>query len=258
LREQLPLLFPKADDALRRAAWVAHIQSDQRPVADLTDQLRDLYLEHIAVVGRDDNAFGGSDSRNRLVDYLVILYLWEKLPEDLLNAFWQSVPPPLLRHAMWFAGRHLIGDNPNRDRARTYWDRRLGLAKTASDKEPFKKELGVIGAWFMWDIDADWLLAQLMLLLNAGFAPNDGIGVIDKLAERLPSKTDDVVEAIRVLVRHSEVQPWIFGSQEQALRKILLQGKASASPVTVAGVKEIISFLSARGNPAFLDLDDGL
>jgi hypothetical protein len=38
----------------------------------------------------------------------------------------------------------------------------------------------------------------------------------------------------------------------------LSPSSASASPVTVAGVKEIISFLSARGNPAFLDLDDGL
>lgn len=258
LREHLPLLFPKADETLRRAAWVAHIQSDQGPVANLTDHLRDLYLEHISVVGREDNAFGGNDSRNRLVDYLVILYLWERLPEDLLNEFWRRVPPPLLHQAMWFTGRHLVGGNPNRDRARTYWDRRLALAKTASDKEPFKKELGVIGAWFMRDIDADWLLGQLMLLLNAGFAPNDGIGVIDKLADRLPSKTDDVVEAIRVLVRHSEVQPWIFGSQEQSLRRILSEGKLSSSPVTVAGVKEIISFLSSRGNPAFLDLDDGL
>jgi hypothetical protein len=258
LREHLPSLFPETDDVLRRAAWVAHIQSDQSPVAELTDSLRDLYSEHIAVVGRDDEAFGGSDSRNRLVDYVVILYLWERLPEDLLREFWRCVPPPLLRHAMWFAGRHLVAGNPLGDRARTYWNRRLELAKASSDKEPFKKELGVIGVWFLWDIDADWLLAQLMLLLNAGFAPNDGIGVIDKLAERVPSKTDDVVEAVRALVRHPDVQPWIFGTQEQSLRKILSEGKASSSPITAASVKEIISFLSSRGNPAFLDLDDGL
>jgi hypothetical protein len=97
-----------------------------------------------------------------------------------------------------------------------------------------------------------------MLLLHAGFAPNDGVGLIDKLAERLPDKTDEIVEAVRVLVRHPDVQPWIFGAQEQALRNILLQGKASASPITVTGVKEIISFLSSRGNTAFLDLDEGL
>jgi hypothetical protein len=258
VREHLSALFPKADDDLRRAAWVAHVQSDQHPVPDLTESLRDLYSEHIAVVGSDDEAFGGNDSRNRLMDYLVILYLWEKLPEELLREFWQTVPPTLLRHAMWFVGRHLVGSNPLRGRAKTYWDRRLELARAASDKEPFKKELGVIGVLFLWDIEPDWLLTQLMLLLNAGFAPNEGIGVIDKLAERIPSKIDEVVEIVRALVRHPEVQPWIFGAQEQSLRKILTEGKASFSPITVAGVKEIISFLSSRGNSAFLDLDDGL
>jgi hypothetical protein len=258
LREHLSSLFPKADDLLRKAAWIAHIQCDQHPVPDLTDSLRDLYSEHIAVVGGDDDTFGGKDSRNRLVDYLVILYLWEKLPEELLQEFWQKVSPSLLQHAMWFVGRHLVAGNSLRERAMMYWEQRLKFAKAARDKEPFKKELGVINVWFLWDIDADWLLAQLMLLLNAGFAPNDGIAVIDKLAELTPSRTDEVVEAVRVLVRHPEVQPWIFGSQEQALRKILSEGKASSSPLTVASVKEIISFLSSRGSPAFLDLDDGL
>jgi hypothetical protein len=75
---------------------------------------------------------------------------------------------------------------------------------------------------------------------------------------RLPAKTDEVVEVVRGLVRHPDVQPWIFGVQEQALRKILTEGRASSSPLTVAGVKEIISLLSSRGNYAFLDLDDGL
>ncbi|MDP2409782.1 MAG: hypothetical protein Q8M26_05800 [Pseudolabrys sp.] len=256
LRERLLSLFPKADDVLRKAAWVAHIQSDQQPVPDLTDCLGELYSEHIAVVGGMDDAFGGNDSRNRLVDYLVLLYLWEKLPEPLLQEFWRTVPPSLLRHAMWFAGRHLTSNNALHERARTYWDRRLELAKAASDKNPFKKELGVIGVWFMWDVDADWLLKQLMLLLNAGFAPNDGFGVIGKLAEHVPARIDDVVEIVRALVRHPDVETWIFGTQEEALRKILSEGKASSSSLTVASVKEIISYLSSRGNSALLDLDD--
>jgi hypothetical protein len=122
----------------------------------------------------------------------------------------------------------------------------------------FKKELGVIGTWFLWNIDPDWLIEQLMRLINIGFAPNEGIGVIDKLATQLPSKLDAIVELVRGLVRHPDVQPWIFGAQEQALRAILTAGRASSSPLTVAGVKEIISVLSSRGNPSFLDLDDGL
>jgi hypothetical protein len=258
VRNNLPALFPREDEALRMAAWVAHIQSDQSPVPALASPLHDLYAEHIAVVGRDDEAFGGNDSRNRLMDYLVILFLWEKLSEDLLQAMWKQVPPALLRHAMWFAGRHMVADNDLRERAKTYWDRRVALAALANDKELFKKELGVIGTWFLWNIDSDWLIEQLLRLINIGIAPNEGIGVIDKLATRLPSKTDEIVEIVRGLVRHPDVQPWIFGTQEQALRDILTTGRASSSPLTVAGVKEIISVLSSRGNPSFLDLDDGL
>ncbi len=258
VRAQIAALFPKEDAALRMAAWVSHIQSDQHPVADLTDALSDLYAEHLAVAGGEDEAFGGDNSRNRLVEYVVILYLWEKLPEALLQEFWRKAPPPLLRHAMWFVGRHLANDNPFHARARTYWARRLEIARVASDKGPFRKELGVIGIWFIWKIDVDWLFPQLTMLLNAGFAPNDGISVIDKLAEHIPTRTDAIVEIVRALVRDPEVQPWIFGAQEQSLRAILAAGKASPSPMTVASAKEIISVLSARGNPAFLDLHEGL
>jgi hypothetical protein len=86
----------------------------------------------------------------------------------------------------------------------TYWDRRLQLAKGASDKDPFRKELGIIGVWFLWKVDPAWLMEQLLLLLNAGFAPNDGIGVIDNLAQQAPEKIDRVVEIVRALVRQPD------------------------------------------------------
>ena len=129
--------------------------------------------------------------------------MWEKLPDDLLLQLWQQAPPALLRHAMWFIGRHLAPDNALKERAKTYWDRRLQLGKSASNKDAFRKELGTIGVWFLW-------------------------------------KVDQVIEIMRALVHQPDVEPWIFGSQEQSLRKVLEEGKKSASPATVAGVKEIM------------------
>lgn len=228
VRSQVPTLFPKDDTALRRATWIAHIQSDQQPAPGLMEELSELYAEHIAVVGGDDEAFGGDNSRNRIAEYVIILYLWEKLPEELLQEFWKKAPPSILRHAMWFVGRYLVSDNPLHERARTYWDRRLERARAASDKGRYKKELGVLGMWFLWNIDTDWLFSQLMLLLNAGFAPNDGISIIDELAEHIPARTDAIVEIVRALVRDPEIQPWMFGVQEQSLRIILAAGKANS------------------------------
>ena len=47
-------LFPKYDQALRNAAWVAHVMSDLHPVPQLTSALHDIYAEHIAALGGDD------------------------------------------------------------------------------------------------------------------------------------------------------------------------------------------------------------
>ena len=146
-----------------------------------------------------------------------------------------------------------------KERAKTYWDRRLQLGKSASNKDAFRKELA--HNWRMVPLEGRSALADgstAALMMNAGFAPNDGIGVIDNLAQQDPEKIDQVIEIMRALVHQPDVEPWIFGSQEQSLRKVLEEGKKSASPATVAGVKEIISHLSSRGNASFLDLDEVL
>jgi hypothetical protein len=254
--EQLTNLFPADSKELRDAAWFAHIQSDQSPVADLVGALHSLCAEHIAALANHDASTGRAESDNRLAEYLIILYLWDKLPEDLLQQFWDEAPAPLRRHAMWFIGRHLSPDNGLQARAMSYWDRRLQLAVQARDPEPYRRELGTIGQWFLWKVDPLWLMDQLLVMLNAGFAPNDGIGVIDNLANQVPEKIDKVVEITKALVRQPNVEAWIFASQDQSLRKILTESKKSEAPMTVASVREIVSCLSSRGNPSFLDLDE--
>jgi len=52
------------------------------------------------------------------------------------------------------------------------------------------------------------------------------------------------------------VEAYIYAVQDQSLRAILVAGKASAAPQTVATVKEIVSYLASGGNPSFLDLDN--
>jgi hypothetical protein len=80
--------------------------------------------------------------------------------------------------------------------------------------------------------------------------------VLDKLAKLLPGQIDRVVEVTKVMVKQPKVEAWIFAAQDQSLRKILIEGKASAAPGTASAVREIMSFLASRGNPSFLDLDD--
>jgi hypothetical protein len=249
-------MFPPGSKELRNAAWLAHLQSDQRPVAELVSALHPYYAEHIASLGGDGASRGQEDSDNRLAEYLMTLYLWDELPEDLLQQFWTAAPAALRRRAMWFIGRHLTPNNSLHVRAMSYWGRRLQLAMQAPDHEPYRSELGTIGHWFLWEVDPLWLMDQLLLMLNAGFAPNDAIGVIDKLAAQAPEKVDKVVQIAKALVKQPNVEVWVFAAQNQSLRKILTEGKKSGAPMTAASVKEIVSYLSARGNTSFLDLDE--
>jgi hypothetical protein len=255
VRDHLEDLFPPDNKALRDAAWFAHVQSDQGPVASLVEALRRCYSDHISVLGSDASSRPEA-ADNRLAQYLMVLYLWDKLPEDLLEQFWQAAPQELLRQAMWFVGRHLSPDSGLQARAITYWDRRLRLAMQASDPTRYQKELGIIGQWFLWKVDDTWLMDQLLIMLNAGFAPNDAIGVIDNLAKHIPDQIDKVVEITKALVKQPKVESWVLASQGQALREVLIQAKASDSPITVAAVQEIVSHLSARGNTDYLDLAD--
>jgi hypothetical protein len=252
VRQQMPNLFPADNQELREAAWISHLQSDSGPFSPLTDELNSCYAGHIARLGENADR---EISNNRLSEYLMVLYLWDELPEALLDQFWQFAPATLRRRAMWFIGQQLGGANEiHKARAISYWERRLQLGTKANDPDSYRKELGTIGQWFLWKVDDSWLMDQLLLVLNAGFAPNDGLGIVDKLAEQIPEKIDQVVEITKALVRCPEMDSWILVSQAASIRKILVEGKKSDSSTTRASVQEIISYLSSRGNTSFLDL----
>jgi hypothetical protein len=254
VRHQLPALFPDDNEELREATWIAHLQSDSGPVGPLLDELIPCYAKHIVRLG-DSPSTNLEMSDNRLSEYLMVLYLWDMLPEELLEQFWYFAPAAIRRHAMWFMGRQLAETNEeNKARARLYWERRLQMAIKASDPAPYRRELGTIGQWFLWKVDDAWLMDQLLTMLNSGFAPNDGLGVVDKLAEHISDEIDKVIEITKALVRCREMDSWILVSQADSLRRILLEGKNSVSVKTRDGVKEIVSFLSSRGNTGFLDL----
>ena len=256
LQEQIANLFPSGDIDLVASAWLGHLRNDQQPVGDLIDRLHPYYASHIASLGREDAPPGYEEAGNRLVEYLMILYLVERLPDDLLGQFWDTAPAPLRRHAMWFMGRHMVSTNGYRERAMGYWQERLRAATQAGDPEPYRRELGTLGQFFLWDVDGLWLTDQLLLMLNAGFAPNDAYGVIDNLAKLVPEHIEKVVEVTNLLVRQPKVEAWIFAAQDQSLRAILVAGKASAAPRAAAMVTEIVSYLASAGNPSFLDLDN--
>ena len=223
-------IFPESDNALRHAAWFAHLQHNQRPIRELMPEFHPLYMEEIHRLA-DRKSYRASELRQKnLTDRLLILYLWETLPNDLLEAFWQAAPSVLRKHAMWFFGKHLAlppGQFPDesRARARFYWEARLKAAKTSSTPDAFREELGMIGQWCNRNhIDADWLLDQLLDMLQAGFAPGSGFSVMPWLAKLSQTHVDRVVAVLAAYF----ACPWasIRDSmlQKDAIRTILETG----------------------------------
>ena len=47
----------------------------------------------------------------------------------------------------------MLPTNNLRSRAMAYWEERLRAATRASDPEPFRRELGTIGQFFLWEVD---------------------------------------------------------------------------------------------------------
>jgi hypothetical protein len=141
-------------------------------------------------------------------------------------------------------GREMAAGRQFQGRAREYWQRRLESAVKSADPEHLRRELGVIGHFFIWEeLDLVWLLEQLLIMLRAGFAPADSFGVLDALAKLVPEHIEKVIDATNGLVRRPSVEAWTFAAQEQSLRKILVEGMNTRSEPTVLRLQEIVSFL---------------
>ena len=111
LRAHMDDLFPPDDDVLRNASWYGHLAHDQRPIIDLVPELRICLAEEIARLADDGEQVDREFRRERFADYLMILYLWGGLPEDLLESFWEHAPPSVRQHCMWYLGTQLALPN---------------------------------------------------------------------------------------------------------------------------------------------------
>ena len=72
LRGRFAALFPTSNGELAAAAWLGHLQHDQRPVGELMDLLHPYYALHLKSLGRSDAPTGYEESGNRLTEYLMI------------------------------------------------------------------------------------------------------------------------------------------------------------------------------------------
>jgi hypothetical protein len=258
LRQQMTTLFPGDDLSLRDAAWLAHLSADSGPISGLAQSMRDCYVTEINRLGKDPSARDHVD--DRLAEYLIILYINAALTDDVFELFWDSTPDRSRQHAIWFLGVQLELPAEKlppdlRARALGYWDRRLVAAKASSTPDYFREEVGAIGQFFFRKgIPDEWLMDQVLLMSQAGFAPSESYSVMDRLVKISPNFPGRAAEVLAALVKNQHFDRWVYMGQAAGIRTILVNGLATGSPTTASAVTEAINYLAAMGDTGYLDL----
>jgi len=266
LTEHIDLLFPPDDDGLRLAAWRAHLLSDGGPVRQLLPLLIKNYQEEIARMAAEragGQQQGNSDSEhrdNRLGEYLLIIYLGGEAPDDLMQAFWRAAPGRTRQHVIWFLGSHLqlpAGELLDDVRARgmAYWDTRLSAGLKASDKDPYRKELGSITSWCRHiNIPTDWLLEQMLKMLEGGFAPNSGYTVVEWLEKVAADDPARSMQILGLLLRNPHTEHWTYTTHKNSIRAILAAALSSGNSESVAQAEAAIGYLASIGEGEYQNL----
>jgi hypothetical protein len=266
LTEHVSIIFPSDNDGLRLAAWRAHLLSDGGPVKQLMPRLLPIYMEEIAHMAGGRKEAGQQQVRDdeqrdkRLGEYILILYLGGDAPAELMQGFWNNAPGQARQHLIWFLGSYLqlpADKLPAEMRARgyAYWDARLSAGIAATDKEPFRKELGAIATWCRHDaIPTDWLLGQLLAMLTAGFAPNSGYSVVEWLAKNAETFPSQAVNVLELLLRNPHTDHWTYTTHRNAIRTILASALASGNEQCAAQAEATIGYLASIGEGEHLNL----
>jgi hypothetical protein len=260
VRAHIADLFPAGDVVLRDATWVSHLTTDSQPVKELAPEMRDCYVAEIHRLGQEKGPGDHLHVEERLAEYLIILYMWSALPDDVFEVFWNTAPVGARIHAMWFLGTQLglPADKipePFRRRAVSYWDRRLAAARASTDPDRFRKELGAIGQFFIHgNIDGTWLMDQVLAMADVGFAPSEPYSVLDHLSKLSTEHPERAVEVLTALVKNPKFDRWVYMTQQKAVRQILENGLESGAEQARLFATETISPLAALGDGGYLDL----
>jgi hypothetical protein len=136
-----------------------------------------------------------------------------------------------------------------------YWNARLSAGVAATDKEPFRKELGAIASWCRHDgIPADWLLEQMLTMLAAGFAPSSGYTVVEWLAKVSGDDPKRTIDALELLLRNPNTEHWTYTTHKESMRTILTAALTSGNSESAAKAEATIGYLVSIGEGEYLNL----
>jgi hypothetical protein len=257
-------LFPTAPEQvlLREAAWETYLVNS--PYDNVFEVVKGEYHRAVSQLGGLKPQTGGRhflDPAERLAQHLMLLYWrgrisWEN-EGAILKELFDRAPDEVRAEALEFVGHSLWRGEfelpeDQAARLRNLWSRRWKAIRA----EPHdRKEAATFGWWFASSgkLQDEWLLEQLLEVLEAGIAPDADHLVLGKLAELSPSKPYETIHAARLLVVANPQAHFLLVSNEP-LRRIVSVAQASGVEKAHQEARDLLNELGARGYRALDDL----
>ena len=263
LQSQASGLFPVGNSALRHATWSGHLAHDRGPLPSLIPFTESLMLENLEIISSGEPLSGSQLDeycRRRLVEFIIVLYLGNALPENILEEFWRTAPSELRNHALWFIGK-AISRSPEEvseeemKRGMAYWERRLAAANSTGDKAPYRDEFAAGGSWCLHNkVAPRWMCDQLLAMSNAGFGLRGAFTVFEWLPKIAPFHPDQAVSTLLAIVKNGESNTMVYTAMPNPISIVLMEGLANGTAHTGFNVQEIVSTLASRGDRLYLGL----
>jgi hypothetical protein len=257
-------VFPGDQTELREAAWEAYLTN--QPYDNVVTVLEPRYrasIDELPGVAEKTEKRRFIDPAEKLAEHVMILYWRGKLGWDdensLVARFFEVAPERVRLEALEFIGRSLYNGGAllteaQANRLRELWHRRFEALKADPDKH--RDEAGAFGWWFASKHDAlpaDWLLDELLKILESG-APIDAPHlVIERLADLAPKWPGKAIHAFHLMIPVQKEPGLLYGWHEQ-VKRLVSAVLASDDNTAKKEAERTLNELAARGYREFDDL----
>jgi hypothetical protein len=186
---------------------------------------------------------------------------WENY-DRILAEFYKCAPERVRAHAMEFVGRGLwqaqdIPSEEQQERLKDLWRRRIDAFESA--KESNRSEVAAFGWWFASSgkLDDDWLIRELLRILEGGASVEAEHLVIERLADVAPIRPYEAVRAARLMTSLKPEAHFLLTTNE-ALRRTVSAAMIAGDNHARTEAKDLINEPAARGYRGMDDLGSEL
>jgi hypothetical protein len=262
-------LFPNdpKQALLRAAVWETYLVN--APYDTVFDVLEPEYHRAVAELRTEteaDDRRRSVDPAGKLAEHLIVMYWRGRITwnshHNILQAFFDRAPEKARVHAMEFVGRSLWrGETPlqadQQERLRELWRRRVEVFQ--ADRDPNRNEVGAFGWWFASSgkLADDWLLHELLRLLESGVAVESDHLVIERLAGLASTKPFEAVRATHLMITIKPEAHFLLMTNEP-LRRIVSAALVADDDRARLEAKDLMNELAAKGYRGLDDLASDL